>query len=319
MSFAWDEPALWPLLVVALAWPAAALGLRAWRSRSESPGASRGVAFAEWSAGAALALAGLALLGPRFGEGRERIEERGLDIAVALDVSRSMLAEDAQPSRLGAAQADLIACSRDGRGDRWSLVLFAGEARRRVPLCEDRAAVAGIAALADPGDVRRGGTDLDAAIAAAVESLGEARGPQSLVLLVTDGEDPDGSGARAAAAARELGVEVHVIGYGTELGARLPDGAGGFLLDAKGQPVLSRLNVADLEAVAAAGGGRFASAADSGDPIARWANTALRVKRDRLRASEARAALGHGYGWPAALALLAACALLAPVRGRERA
>jgi Ca-activated chloride channel family protein len=315
VSVAWDALPLWPLLVVALAWPFVATAWRALRSRAE---ATRPIARLEFAAGAALALAGVALLGPRFGEGRERVEERGLDIAIALDVSRSMLAEDARPSRLSAAQADLLASSRDGRGDRWSLVLFAGEARRRVPLCDDRGAVAEIAALADPGDVSLGGTDLGAAIAAAVESLGEARGPQALVLLITDGEDPDGSGAGAAAAARELGVEVHVVGYGSELGARLPDGAGGFLQDAAGQPVLSRLNTDDLRALAAAGGGRFLQAESTGDPIGRWSNTALRAKRDRLRASEARAALGHGYGWPAALALLAAGALLAPGGGRRR-
>lgn len=316
MSWTWDALFLWPLVVVALVWPFAALTWCALRSASAS---KRPIAVREMIAGAALALAGVALLGPRFGAGRERVEERGLDIAIGLDVSRSMLAEDAQPSRLAAAQADLLASSRDGRGDRWSLVLFAGEARRRVPLCDDRRAVAEIACLADPGDVPRGGTDLGAAVTAAVESLGDARGPESLVVLLTDGEDPNGNGARAAAVARELGVEVHVIGYGTELGARLADGAGGFVLDAAGQPVLSRLNTEDLRAIAAAGGGRFLTAESTGDPLRRWSNTALLAKRDRLRASETRAALGHGYGWPAALALLAAGALLAPGRGRQRA
>ncbi len=318
MTWAWDALELWPLVALGLAWPALVLGREAWRARRFATEPTPNLLCTELGAGLALAALGVALLGPRFGEGRERVEERGLDVAVALDVSRSMLAEDLRPSRLAAAQADLLASAADERGDRWSLVLFAGEARRRVPLSDDRRAVAEIAALADPGDVAVGGTDLAAAISAAVTSLGPERGSQSLVLLITDGEDPGGGGARAAAAARELGVEVHVVGYGTALGARLPDGRGGFLLDDAGQPVLSRSNAADLSAVAAAGGGTYLAAENTGDPLGRWSSTALGAKRDRLRASAARAALGHGYAWPAVLALLAACAVLAPQRAKER-
>lgn len=318
MIFAWDALHLWPLLALAVAWPLLALAWKHRGSQGVDAGPQASVVRTEITAGLALVLTAGALLGPRFGEGRERVEERGLDIAIALDVSLSMLAEDAEPSRLVAAQSDLLSGSRDQRGDRWSLVLFAGEAFRRVPLSDDRQAVAEIAALADPGDIALGGTDLATAIAAAVDSLGQnlaslgqSRGPRSQVLLITDGEDPDGRGARAAAAARELGIEVHVLGYGTELGSRLPDGAGGFLLDGDGRPVLSRLNVADLSALAEAGGGNFMRADSTAAPLERWSETALKGKRDRLRASAARAALGHRYGWPTALALLCVCALLA--------
>ncbi|MFM8981002.1 MAG: VWA domain-containing protein, partial [Planctomycetia bacterium] len=267
----------WALLLAPLAWwllrvlerraaarRRALLGPREQRLASAVPPRRRAAARLLFALGLALGL--LALARPRLGGAAPVTAWRGMDLVVALDVSRSMLARDLAPDRLSRAARELEALAAAAEGDRLGLVLFAGEARVRVPLTRDRAAVARVAAGARPEDVLRGGTDLAAALDAAgslVEGGAEARGA---VLLLTDGEDHGGRGAEAAGRLRARGIAVHVLGVGSEQGARiavpragLTPGAAGedYLRDRAGREVLTRLSSATLARVAQAGGGTF--------------------------------------------------------------
>src|SRR5690606_31230418 len=137
----------------------------------------------------ALLFAAVALLDPRFGEGPRELEQRGIDVVVCLDVSRSMRARDLQPDRLEHAQAGLERLVQASRGDRFALVLFAGEARLAVPLTRAAESFRDRVRRAEPLDVAVPGTDLGAALEVALAALGEPSGEHEAVLLLSDGED----------------------------------------------------------------------------------------------------------------------------------
>ncbi|HEX5052546.1 MAG TPA: VWA domain-containing protein [Planctomycetota bacterium] len=211
--------------------------------------------------GCALAAAGLAtaaLLQPVAGETAG--EPVGPDVVLCLDVSRSMAARDAAPTRLGAAQQQIEHLAAVAAGARLGLVAFAGDARLAVPLCSDLEAVVRLADDLTPGGSGRGGTDLGAAIDAALAALQRVHGLGGSIVLLTDGEDFAGRGRAAAARALAAGVPVHCLGFGGEGGSKVVvEAADGetFLKDVAGDEVVTRLDAASLADVAAAGGGAF--------------------------------------------------------------
>lgn len=211
-------------------------------------------------AAAGLALALLAVLQPLWGEGGPPAMTPGIDLVVCLDVSRSMLARDVPPSRLQRARQELLALARRARGDRLALVAFAGEARLIVPLTQDLESFAELAAGADPLSVRRGGTDLGAALDAALQAFPVERRAPEAVVLVTDGEDLAGRGRQAAERCRERGLPVHCVGFGSPIGSKIAlageDGES-YLKDRSGREVVSALDASGLRAIAAATGGEL--------------------------------------------------------------
>ena len=135
-------------------------------------------------------------------DGRARLA-RGVDILVCLDVSRSMLAQDLQPSRLARAQEEIRALAARTESDRVGLVLFAGDARLAVPLTRDKDSFASLASRASPLSVERGGSDVGAALDTA---LGALTGAHEVILLLTDGEDLEARGLQAARRCRDRGI-----------------------------------------------------------------------------------------------------------------
>lgn len=221
----------------------------------------------------ALAAGGLlcaltALLRPAWGASAESVEQRGADVVVCLDVSRSMLAQDQAPNRLDAAKREIRELAQSARGDRLALVLFAGEARLAVPLTADLGTFAELAAQADTLSVARGGTDLGAALGAAARALRGRSGDGAAVILLTDGDDADDRGLRAAAAFRERGVAVHCVGFGTARGAKIGVDGAAFVRDREGRDVVSTMDEASLRRIAEATGGTFTAAAETEHALA---------------------------------------------------
>ena len=187
-----------------------------------------------------------ALAGPRWGFQWEDVERRGVDLVVALDLSRSMLAEDARPDRLTAAKREIRDLIELLKGDRVALVAFAGTAFIQCPLTLDYHAFELFLDEMDPDWVPVGGTDLAGAVRTAMEAFPENERSGRAVLLITDGEDHSGKLRLAAEDARKAGVHVFVVGMGDPGGAPIPDGRGGFIKE-NGKVVLSRLDEAGLK------------------------------------------------------------------------
>jgi len=188
----------------------------------------------------------VALAGPRWGFQWEDVERHGVDLVVALDLSRSMLAEDAKPDRLTAAKREIRDLIELLRGDRVALVAFAGTAFIQCPLTLDYHAFELFLDEMDPDWVPVGGTDLAGAVRTSIETFPKNERSGRAVLLITDGEDHSGELQAAAEEARKAGVHVFVVGMGDPQGAPIPDGRGGFVKEG-GKVVLSRLDEAGLK------------------------------------------------------------------------
>jgi Ca-activated chloride channel homolog len=286
---------------------AALLGARAERIAPTT--APRRTAWRRGALALALLLAALALAGPLGPVRAEALERRGVDLVLCLDVSRSMLAQDVAPSRLGFAQAEIAALAERATQDRLGLVLYAGDARAAVPLTTDRASLAAVAELADPSSVARGGTDQGAALDAALALLeAEAEAPQ-VIVVVSDGEDHVGRGREAAERARARGVRVFTLGLGTSLGGKIvvpSEGGPVYLRDASGREVLTALDAAGLAALAEAGGGAHATGENPG-ALTRLHEEHVRPLAARAQSEARRATRADLFRLPLLGALLLGC------------
>ena len=216
----------------------------------------------------ALLLAGLSLARPQWGERAREIKREGIDLVIAIDVSRSMLADDISPSRLGAAKREVDALLRELDGDRVGLVVFSGVGFVQSPLTSDYGAIRLYLDRLDPEKMPVQGTAIGRALEESQKLLtgnGSAnftRAASQLVVVLTDGEDHEGDPVAAARKASADKMHVYTIGFGTDAGARIPlrnpDGSvSGYLSDRQGNVVQTRLVEEQLKAIATAGDGSY--------------------------------------------------------------
>lgn len=257
--FRFADPAwLWALsllpVLVLLAWIAARSRARALERFAESElvrklTESVNPAARLWKAALrilAVAFLCVALARPQFGSRVETVRRVGQDIVVALDLSRSMLAEDVAPSRLERARLAVLRMLRQLDGDRVALVAFAADAFIQSPLTIDYGAAAMFLDAMEPDLMPVQGTDLGAALSVSLDALDEGARDARVVVLVTDGEDHEDSFAEELQRAVDSGVDVHLVGVGTPGGAPIPvygeDGTRqGFFRDDDGNVVTTRL------------------------------------------------------------------------------
>ena len=211
---------------------------------------------------AALALAIVALARPQWGESLQTVEREGVQIIIALDVSRSMLAEDVKPSRLVRAKLEIADLMQTLQGDEVGLVLFSGAAFLQFPLTFDYLSAKNFIENANTEMITRQGTNIAQAIEVSGRSFSEELISQKVILIITDGENQDGDAVEAASEARDDGTLIYTIGVGTADGEPIPlRSPRGRLIeyvqDRQGNMVFSRLDENMLRSVAEAGGGKF--------------------------------------------------------------
>jgi len=207
----------------------------------------------------AVILLAAALARPRWGYHWEEVKRVGVDIIVAVDVSRSMLAEDISPSRLERARRKLRDFAAMLDADRIGLVAFAGNAFLQCPLTLDYGAFSMFLDNLSPDLIARPGTDLAEAIRTATRGFDRRERTSKALILITDGEYHEGDVMEAAQEARREGVRIFAIGIGTPDGTPVPagHGAGGFMKDRGGSLVLSRLDEKTLQKTALETGGAY--------------------------------------------------------------
>src|SRR5262249_8754250 len=138
------------------------------------------------------------LSGPRYGYHWEEVKRRGSDVVIALDVSRSMLADDVNPNRLDRAERAIVDLLEYLRGDRVALVVSAGDAFIQCPLTLDAAAYRLFLDPAGPDLVPRGGTALETALRRAVSAFDDEAKDHKAIVLITDGESHEGDPVKYA-------------------------------------------------------------------------------------------------------------------------
>jgi len=194
----------------------------------------------------------VALAGPRFGTQYEQVVPRGADLYALIDVSRSMLAGDVAPSRLGRAKADVAALVNRLEGERVGLIAFAGQAVVKCPLTVDYDAFRRSLDELDPASAPRGGTAIGDAIRKALEVFQPRSDRDQAILLITDGDDQQSYPLEAAAVAAERHVAIFTVGLGdSDHGARIPQGAESkSFLEYQGHQVWSKLDGSLLKEIA---------------------------------------------------------------------
>lgn len=213
----------------------------------------------------AAASLGVAAAGPRWGVAEQQNRARSRSVVLALDISKSMLAQDVQPNRLERERLMARRIVRELRGDRLGLVVFAGRAYILSPLTTDHSALELYIDALDPEMVSQGGSSLAAAITQATDLARGAGASNAAVVVVSDGEALEEADAVRAAAERanRVGIAVHTIGVGTDNGARVPEidpqtrRVVGYKEDPLGGTVISRLDERLLREVADATGGQY--------------------------------------------------------------
>jgi Ca-activated chloride channel family protein len=196
----------------------------------------------------------IAVASPMFGVYFEEVSRKGADIFVLLDVSRSMLAEDAAPNRLTRAKSDIKDLLQHVVGDRIGLIVFAGKPLVKVPLTTDHGFYNEILDSVDTDSAPRGGTAIGDAIRKALDTMPPESNRDQAVVLITDGDDQESMPLEAAKEAAARNVRILAVGLGdTAEGGRIPirDAAGNLTyLKHEGREVWSKVNEQTLREIA---------------------------------------------------------------------
>lgn len=204
------------------------------------------------------------LIEPKWGYRWEEVTRRGIDIVVAVDTSKSMLADDVKPNRLGAAKREIEDLLKVLRGDRIGLVVFAGSAFISCPLTIDYGAFRLFLDDLDTSLIPVGGSSIDRAIERSITAFDVKVKNHKAIILITDGEDHSGRVIEAAKEARENGIIIYTVGVGKKEGSyiKIKDEHGHEVLlkDKEGQVIKSRLDEVTLNKIAIETGGVYTPA-----------------------------------------------------------
>lgn len=290
----WAQPALWDRLLPALA---------------GGKGARRAIASSLCFALLIVALA-LALARPRWGERREVVERRGIDIVFVLDSSLSMAARDVAPSRLTLAASLVRRMARELPGNRLGIVQTEGDSVVLAPLTTDAGVIDLVLDTVEPGSLPLAGSRLADGLRKALTLYPPGDDKHRALVLLSDGEDHGGAIDETVAALKEQHVILHAIGLGTRSGGPLPLPGGAeneFKQDRAGRVVVSKLEPEALSRLASGTGGSYLEVDRSNvDPQPILA--ALRSMEGRTLDEENVTSREERFQWPlfgAALALLA--------------
>lgn len=258
--------------------------------------------FLRWALLWTLLLAALA--GPRWDATDVRLFHPGNNLLVLLDISRSMQVDDASPSRLSRARQELQDLIVANRGVRLGLIAFASVPHVLSPITEDTYTILNSLPALSTDLASLQGSRLGMALDRAETLLaGVPEDSARSILLISDGDfDEPGLPERIARLA-ESGVRLHVLGIGTPEGGRVPGPRGGWIIDATGAPVVSRLNADILSALAESGGGLY-RLADYRDDDTRAILKAATVMRVPPEEGEQRTRVWNERYWILVVVLL---------------
>jgi len=213
----------------------------------------------------------------------EKITRKGVDVIIALDVSKSMLATDAKPDRLTRAKQLVIKLMEKLDNDRVGIVVFAGNAYLQMPLTIDYSAARMYLGSISPDLIPKQGTEINEAIRVSDEAFNKKERKHKALIIISDGEDHNEGAIAEARKALENGVVINTVGIGSPTGSPLPDPeTGGVKKDREGNTVISKLNEDALKSLAAEGKGMYLHMMNNTDEVV----DALATKIDRMEQKE---------------------------------
>ncbi len=208
----------------------------------------------------------LALANPQIGSRLEKVQRKGIDLVVAIDVSNSMLAQDIQPSRMERARQSVSRLIDEMENDRVGLIIFAGKAYTQLPITTDYNAAKMMLATIKPDLVPVQGTAIGQAIEMGMASFKEDKGGKAII-VITDGENHEDDAVNMAKEAASKGIHIYTIGMGLADGAPIPEYRNnqmtGFKKDRSGNTIITRLDESMLQQIAQAGNGIYVRASNT--------------------------------------------------------
>jgi len=209
----------------------------------------------------------LALARPQWGHYWKESEVKGLDIMFAIDVSKSMLAQDIKPDRLRLSKMEVKNLVKELKGDRVSLIAFSGSAFLQCPLTIDYSGFVLALDNISVDVIPRGGTSIANAIDEAIRSYKEVEAENKVLIIISDGEKTIGDTQKAINKAQKELIEISCVGVGSKKGSRIPvlseKGKKTFLKDNMGKEVKTSLDEKILKDIAAQTGGMYVHASES--------------------------------------------------------
>jgi Ca-activated chloride channel family protein len=223
-----------------------------------------------------------ALANPLIGNKLQEAKHQGVDIIIALDVSRSMLAEDIRPNRLERAKMAVSRLVDQLDKDRVGLVVFAGNAVTQVPLTPDHTALKMVLRTVNTNSVSMQGTAIGSAIERSLVAFDDEDLQDKIIIIVSDGENHLDDPIEWAKAAAQAGVKIHTVGIGSKAGAPIPEYRNnqlvGYVRDKDGNTVISRFDEVTLTKIATSTGGVFR--------VGEGADLGLRAILDEIRKTD---------------------------------
>jgi len=267
-----------------------------------------------------LALCLVALARPQWGVVEEQVFDQSREVLIAIDLSRSMLAQDVKPSRLDRSKLLITSLLDELKGERVGLVLFAGTAFLQSPLSSDYEVLREFLPALNPDYLPEGGSNYKAMLESSMSAFGTSTADRYLIIL-SDGESTVDDWKGQTDSLKTKGIRVIGLGIGTAQGSFIPEAGGGLVKDERGAVVMSRLNSATLQDLAQVTGGAYTDASAWVDLAALLRKTVEAGRKGEF-AEKNTARLVERFQWflaPGLLLLLISFWTEFPVRPRERA
>ena len=262
----------------------------------------------------ALAMLCFVLARPQYGTRNEEVKRSGIEVAIAVDVSNSMLCADVSPNRLDKSKMIVSKLVEQFDQDKVGLVAFAGSAVTLLPMTSDYVSAKMFLDQLNPATVAMQGTNMAEAIARAAAGFSQKAAVGKALILITDAEDNEPGAVEAAKQARDAGIQIFVLSVGTAQGGPIPMGGGEFKKDLAGNVVTTKLNEQIGQEIAKAGGGMYIHV-DQTD----MAQSLLGKEIEKMQKADISASMYSAYDEQfVAVALLVLLALVAELCIMER-
>ncbi len=250
----------------------------------------------------------MALAEFKYGFRWKEVQRRGVDIVIALDVSDSMLVEDAERggtlTRIDRAKREITDLLKRLEGDRIALVAFAGSAFVHCPLTLDYGAASVFLDAIDTDLIAVKGTAIDLALEESLTALHDSSVHSKAIILITDGEDHSGRVDELAERAKAEGVRIFPIGIGRDEGAPIPAPKGGFRRDRRGELIISKLDEPTLQKIALTTGGKYVRSVTGDLDLEQIYNDGIKASlEDTELGSRRRKRWEHRFQWWVFLAI----------------
>ncbi|WP_026708392.1 VWA domain-containing protein [Flavobacterium frigidarium] len=230
------------------------------------------------------------LVNPKIGTKMETVKREGIDIVFAMDVSKSMLAEDIAPSRLEKSKQIVSQIINQLGNDRIGIVAYAGSAFPVLPITSDYSVAKMFLQSMSPDMVSSQGTSLDEAIQLSGTYFDDKSKTSKLLILISDGEDHSEGAQVAAEEANKQGMRIVTIGLGTEKGGTIPLKVNGkvqsYQRDNNDEVVVTKLNRASLQAIAKATKGGYVDGNNTKEVLEYIKNTLNTIQKTEFEATQ---------------------------------